>query len=109
MSERPDVARVMSVHAGAQGQAAWDFFFRFFHDLDQLGKHAVVEGGWAVAAYGSPIPSVDLDVLVDGADLDDHDFYDLLHGEGAYARAGVLSAVDWSQRDAFNAAWDSRT
>lgn len=26
----------------------------------------IVEGGWAVAAFGSPVPSVDLDVLVAG-------------------------------------------
>lgn len=37
--------------------------------LDCLGKAGVqhvIEGGWAVAAYGSRVPSVDLDVLVPG-------------------------------------------
>lgn len=106
MTPGPDVARVMDVHAGKQGQAAWDFFFRFFADLDALDKHVTVEGGWAVAAHGSPIPSVDLDVLVHVAELDgDREYYDLLHGEGRYARSDVPSSVDWSELDQFNVAW----
>lgn len=34
--------------------------------LERSDVPYVVEGGWAVAAYGSPVPSVDLDILVDG-------------------------------------------
>ncbi|MBW3583344.1 MAG: hypothetical protein KY455_09630 [Euryarchaeota archaeon] len=34
--------------------------------LEAMKSRYVVEGGWAVAAYGSPVPSVDLDVLVPG-------------------------------------------
>lgn len=34
--------------------------------LERAKVPYTVEGGWAVAAYDSPVPSVDLDVLVDG-------------------------------------------
>lgn len=35
--------------------------------LERSKAPFIVEGGWAVAAYDSPAPSMDLDVLVDGA------------------------------------------
>ena len=34
--------------------------------LETAGVHYIVVGGWAVATYGSPVPSVDLDCLVIG-------------------------------------------
>lgn len=39
---------------------------RALNHLKAAGVSCVVEGGWAVAAYGSPVPSVDLDALVAG-------------------------------------------
>lgn len=42
---------------------------RIRQTLDALEDAAVpyvVEGGWAVAAHGSPVPSMDLDILVQG-------------------------------------------
>jgi hypothetical protein len=32
--------------------------------LEEAGTEYVVEGGWAVAAHGSPVESVDLDVIL---------------------------------------------
>ncbi|MFA5862944.1 MAG: hypothetical protein WDA16_14725 [Candidatus Thermoplasmatota archaeon] len=104
MSERDDRVRIMDVHAEPIAKASWDYFFAFFQELGKMRKHAILEGGWAVAAYGSPVASVDIDIIIREDEYDgDHDYYDLLHAEGRFERE-VLSAVDWSFAD-FNAAW----
>lgn len=101
-----DRVLIMDVHAEPIAKASWDFFFSFFEELERMHKHVIVEGGWAVAAYGSPVASVDLDIIIRDAEYDnDHDYYDLLHAEGRFAQE-VLSAVDWST-PGFNAAWAS--
>lgn len=70
--------RIMDVHAEPIAKASWDFFFAFFEELERMGKHVIVEGGWAVAAYGSPVASVDLDIIIrDDEYDDDRDYYDL--------------------------------
>lgn len=38
--------------------------------LKGAGVNYIVEGGWAVAAHGSPTPSVDLDILIPYGDYD---------------------------------------
>lgn len=104
---RDERVRVMDVHAEPVASQAWDFFFTFFDHVERMGKHVVVEGGWAVAAHGSPVPSVDLDIIVRQEELDaDRDFYDLLHGEGRFRREQGPSMLDWQFLD-MNRAWAS--
>ncbi len=54
----------------AETQAAEDRMRKNIALLQEAGINYVVEGGWAVAAYGSPTPSVDLDVLIPSGEYD---------------------------------------
>ena len=97
---------MMDVHTGPTAEEAWDFFFYFLDEAERMGKTIVIEGGWAVAAHGSPIPSVDLDVLFSNAELEgDHDYYDLVHSEGTFARPGHPSLLDAHGIEDPNEAW----
>lgn len=100
--------RVMDLHVEPTARDAWDFFFDFFAEVERLGKEVIVEGGWAVAAHGSPVASIDIDVIVGEEDYEDRNFYDLLHAEGAYARPESPARVDWSFAT-FNRLWGSRS
>jgi len=68
-----------SRHPVAASAASTKFASETLAGLDRLGIEPVVIGGWAVRLYGSPVFSIDLDILMRPWEQGEYEIYDFIH------------------------------
>lgn len=68
-----------STHPAAASAASTKFASETLSGFDSLGIEPVVIGGWAVRLYGSPVFSIDLDILMRPWEQGEYELYDFIH------------------------------
>lgn len=68
-----------SRHPTAASAASTKFASETLAGFDTLGIEPVVIGGWAVRLYGSPVFSIDLDILMRPWEQGEYEIYDFIH------------------------------
>lgn len=68
-----------STHPSGARASSTSFASETLAGLAELGVDVVVIGGWAVRLYGSPVFSIDLDILVPALRPGDYEIYDFIH------------------------------
>lgn len=71
-----------------------------------LGVRFVVVGGWAVRSLGSPLPSIDMDVLVPGVEWDRREVHDFIEARSHMHKAAYADAyLEVDTLEATNTLW----
>lgn len=94
------------LHASDPARRGAEFARDTLQGLEALGVHCVVVGGWAVRALGSPIPSIDLDILIPAAARERQEVYDFIEGRTWRRKAGQSDAyLEVDTLEGWNPLW----
>lgn len=81
-----------TLHAGGPGHAGERFAAESILGLQALGVEPIIIGGTALRMYGSPIASIDLDLVLPDEEWDRYDVYDFLDARTTAHRAAHADA-----------------
>ncbi len=90
-----------STHPSGARSASTRFASETLSGLANLGVDVVVIGGWAVRLYGSPVFSIDLDILMTPWGSGDYEIYDFIHARTDHHKSAYedsyLEAKDFDE------------
>lgn len=101
-------AATASAHPSDAKRASTRFAHETLEGLAQLEIKAIVIGGWAVRLYGSPVFSIDLDILIPPLEQGEYEKYDFIQARTDVHKAAFAdSYLEVNELDDPNKLWIS--